>query len=74
MQEFAVKNDSPCGSTIGPIVSASTGIKAVDIGMASWGMHSIRETAGVMDSYYYLKLMSNFFKNYEKISPSLLRC
>lgn len=27
-----VKNDSPCGSTIGPIISASTGIKTVDIG------------------------------------------
>ncbi|EAR87946.2 aminopeptidase I zinc metalloprotease (macronuclear) [Tetrahymena thermophila SB210] len=73
-QEFAVKNDSPCGSTIGPIVSSQTGIKAVDIGVASWGMHSIRETCGVLDSYYYVQLMSHFFKSYDKIAPSLLKC
>jgi len=27
-----VKNDSPCGTTIGPIISANTGVKTVDIG------------------------------------------
>lgn len=37
-----MKNDSPCGSTIGPILAAGTGIKAVDIGCAMLGMHSIR--------------------------------
>ena len=26
-QEFVVRNDCPCGSTIGPIISASTGIR-----------------------------------------------
>ena len=42
LQEFVVKNDSPCGSTIGPIVASRTGIKTVDIGAPMWGMHSIR--------------------------------
>jgi aspartyl aminopeptidase len=42
LQEFVVKNDSPCGSTIGPIVSSKTGIKSVDVGAPMWGMHSIR--------------------------------
>ncbi|EFA80282.1 aspartyl aminopeptidase [Heterostelium album PN500] len=32
VQEFLVKNDSACGSTIGPIISGSYGIKTVDIG------------------------------------------
>ena len=40
--EFVVKNDSPCGSTIGPIMASKTGIKSIDIGTPMWGMHSIR--------------------------------
>jgi aspartyl aminopeptidase len=61
IQEFVVKNDSPCGSTIGPIISTRTGIKTVDIGAPQWGMHSIRETCGVLDSFYYFKLFTSFF-------------
>jgi len=33
LQEFVVKNDSPCGTTIGPIITTMTGIKGVDIGL-----------------------------------------
>ena len=29
VQAFVVRNDGPCGSTIGPMLSASTGIRAV---------------------------------------------
>lgn len=32
-QEFVVRNDCPCGSTIGPIISANTGMRAIDLGM-----------------------------------------
>lgn len=32
-QEFVVRNDCPCGSTIGPIITANTGMRAVDLGM-----------------------------------------
>ncbi|EGR28145.1 hypothetical protein IMG5_182290 [Ichthyophthirius multifiliis] len=65
-QEFIVKNGSPCGSTIGPIVSSNTGIKSVDLGTGSWGMHSIRETCGSLDSYYYFQFMKLFLEfNYD---------
>lgn len=37
IQEFAVRNDCPCGSTIGPVLSANTGIRAVDLGMPQVG-------------------------------------
>ncbi|KAL4482277.1 hypothetical protein ABPG72_018058 [Tetrahymena utriculariae] len=74
LQAYIVKNDSPCGSTIGPAISSRCGIKAVDIGAPTWGMHSIRETCGIIDTYYLVELMGSFFSNYEKFAPSLLRC
>jgi aspartyl aminopeptidase len=49
IQEFVVRNDCPCGSTIGPIIAATTGIRAVDVGMPQLSMHSCREVMGVSD-------------------------
>ena len=48
-QEFVVRQDMGCGSTIGPIAAAETGARTVDIGMAQWSMHSIRETMSAQD-------------------------
>jgi aspartyl aminopeptidase len=72
IQEFVVKNDSPCGSTIGPIISSKTGIKTVDIGAPMWGMHSIRETCGILDGSHYRDLMKSFYDNFESIDHDLL--
>jgi aspartyl aminopeptidase len=44
-QEFEIRNDSSCGSTIGPMLSAK-GLRTVDIGLAQLSMHSIREMCG----------------------------
>ncbi len=49
IQEFVVRNDCPCGSTIGPIISANTGIRTVDVGMPQLSMHSCREVMGIAD-------------------------
>jgi aspartyl aminopeptidase len=49
IQEFVVKNDCPCGSTIGPTISAKTGIRTVDAGMPQLSMHSVREVMGIAD-------------------------
>ena len=72
IQEVIVKNDSPCGSTIGPILASGTGIKTVDIGCAMLGMHSIRETCGTLDGVYYQDLFTSFYKNFENINHDLL--
>jgi aspartyl aminopeptidase len=67
LQEFVVRNDSPCGSTIGPMLSAKLGLRTVDVGNPQWGMHSIRETAGVEDIAYAVDLFQSFFENFAHI-------
>lgn len=49
IQEFCVRNDCPCGSTIGPIISTRTGVRTVDAGMPQLSMHSCREVMGTAD-------------------------
>ena len=73
IQEFIVRQDSPCGTTIGPIISAKIGIKSVDVGIAQFAMHSIREQLGIVDLYYYKTIFEEFFKSYEKVKGNILK-
>jgi len=67
-QEFIVRQDSPCGTTIGPIISGKLGIKTADIGVPQLAMHSIREMCGVVDLYHYKRFFEEFFKSYEEFA------
>lgn len=60
-QRYSYRSDLPCGSTIGPIASAKLGIRAVDVGNPMWAMHSIRESAGVLDHDYLIRVLKRFF-------------
>lgn len=60
-QTYSHRCDLPCGSTIGPITSAKLGIRAIDVGSPMWAMHSIRESAGVLDHQYMIRVMKQFF-------------
>eukprot|EP01064_Diplonema_japonicum_P016298 TRINITY_DN242_c4_g1_i1.p1 TRINITY_DN242_c4_g1~~TRINITY_DN242_c4_g1_i1.p1 ORF type:complete len:471 (+),score=66.99 TRINITY_DN242_c4_g1_i1:53-1465(+) len=71
VQEICVKNDSPCGSTIGPITATLTGITTIDIGNPMLSMHSVREQCGTLDILYMNNLLESFFRNYSKVRNSL---
>ncbi len=63
VQDFAARSDMRCGSTIGPITAARTGIKTVDIGIPQFAMHSIRETCGSRDTEYLYKVLRHYFSD-----------
>ena len=61
VQAFVVRSDMGCGSTIGPITASGLGIKTIDVGVPTFAMHSIRETAGTWDAYYLYRAIRLFF-------------
>ena len=60
-QTFVMRNDMPCGSTVGPAISSALGIPTVDIGEPMLSMHSIREMTAVKDHEDMIRLVSAFF-------------
>jgi aspartyl aminopeptidase len=61
VQSFVVRSDMGCGSTIGPLVATELGINAVDIGVPTFAMHSIRELAGSRDTEYLAQALTQFY-------------
>jgi aspartyl aminopeptidase len=61
VQSFVARADMGCGSTIGPLTAAETGIKTLDIGVPTFAMHSIRELAGAKDVNYLQQALTAFF-------------
>jgi aspartyl aminopeptidase len=57
LQDFVMRNDMPCGSTIGPITAAGVGLTTVDIGVAQLAMHSVREMCGTTDAQRLVTLL-----------------
>lgn len=62
LQVFITRNDMPCGSTVGPTVSANLGIPTVDIGEPMLSMHSIREMMATSDHADMIKLLKTFYR------------
>ena len=60
-QTFVMRNDMPCGSTVGPAISSSLGIPTVDIGEPMLSMHSIREMTAVKDHESMKNLVVAFY-------------
>ena len=62
-QQYAHRTDLGCGSTIGPIIASNLGVSSVDVGSPMWAMHSIRESAGVLDHSYMISVMKAMNKS-----------
>ena len=62
VQHFVTRTDLACGSTIGPLTSGQLGIRTLDLGLPTFGMHSIRELAGTQDACTLVKTLAKFFE------------
>lgn len=63
VQDFVVRTDMACGSTIGPLTAGQIGIKTLDIGVPTFAMHSIRELAGSRDGWLLCRALNHFFNS-----------
>ncbi len=70
VQAFVVRSDMGCGSTIGPITAGITGIRTIDIGVPTLGMHSIRETAGTRDAWDLCRVLRRFYDHRGPLAAS----
>ena len=61
VQSFVIRSDMACGSTIGPLTAGTIGVRTLDIGVATFAMHSIRELAGARDIDYLHTALQAFF-------------
>ncbi|MCB9438767.1 MAG: M18 family aminopeptidase [Mycolicibacterium sp.] len=60
LQRYEHRADLPCGSTIGPMTAARTGIPTVDVGAPQLAMHSARELMGAHDVAAYAAALGAF--------------
>lgn len=60
LQRYEHRADLPCGSTIGPLSAARTGMLTVDVGAPQLAMHSAREVMGSADVDLYTRALTAF--------------
>ena len=71
LQLFVGSNSQPCGSTIGPMLAANLGVRTLDLGNPQLSMHSVRETGGVYDVDYGVRLLRQFFEDYAELGAKI---
>mgnify|MGYP002798619047 CR=1 FL=1 len=63
-QSYANHSDIAGGSTLGNLSNAHVSLNTVDIGLPQLAMHSPYETAGVMDAWYLIRVMKEFYASH----------
>ncbi|CAF4067081.1 unnamed protein product [Rotaria sp. Silwood2] len=71
LQEFCMRNDMPCGTTVGPILATRLGMYTVDVGAPQLSMHSIREMTSTKALEHYLDFFNGFYKNFKQVHDSI---
>ena len=71
VQDFVVKSDLGCGSTIGPSMSANLSVRTVDVGIPQLSMHSIREMCGVKDVELTYKHFLSVYENFSALDEKV---
>ncbi|KAM1025632.1 hypothetical protein TB2_038630 [Malus domestica] len=71
VQDFVVRNDMACGSTIGPILASGVGIRTVDVGAPQLSMHSIREMCAVDDVKHSYEHFKAFFQEFTRLDSKI---
>ncbi|KAF7833954.1 putative aspartyl aminopeptidase [Senna tora] len=71
VQDFVVRNDMACGSTIGPILASGVGIRTVDVGAPQLSMHSIREMCAVDDAQHSYEHFKAFFQEFSSLDAKI---
>ncbi|KAK0586574.1 hypothetical protein LWI29_009084 [Acer saccharum] len=71
VQDFVVRNDMPCGSTIGPILASGIGIRTVDVGAPQLSMHSIREMCAGDDVKHSYDHFKAFFQEFSCLDAKI---
>lgn len=61
-QIYTNRSDIAGGSTLGNISTAHVSVASVDIGLPQLAMHSAVETAGIMDTWYGIAALKEFYQ------------
>ncbi|XP_040988851.1 probable aspartyl aminopeptidase [Juglans microcarpa x Juglans regia] len=72
VQDFVVRNDMGCGSTIGPILASGVGIRTVDVGAPQLSMHSIREMCAVDDVKHSYEHFKAYFQEFSHLDAKIV--
>jgi len=67
LQVFQIRNDSRSGGTVGPMLSAAMGVRAIDAGIPQLSMHSIRATVGSLDPGLAVLMFQGFLEEFETV-------